>query len=76
MVLEVAKKVVEPKEIIPQRLKPDLLASTYVRAEARTLQKPEFFLKLFSRAVQSRSEEGFGACARTSLMNARVSLPS
>ncbi len=24
----------------PQRLKPDLFANTYVRAEARTLQKP------------------------------------
>jgi hypothetical protein len=34
------------EEIIPQRLKPDLLANPYVRAEARTLQKPEFFRKL------------------------------
>jgi hypothetical protein len=30
----------------PQRLKPDLFATTYVRAEARTLQKSEFFRKL------------------------------
>jgi hypothetical protein len=39
------------EEIIPQRLKPDLFANTCVRAEARTLQKPEFFRTLFSRAV-------------------------
>ena len=29
-------------------IKPDLFATTYVRAEARTLQKTEFFRKLFS----------------------------
>jgi hypothetical protein len=39
------------EEIIPQWLKPDLFANTYVRAEARTLQKLEFFRKLISRAV-------------------------
>jgi hypothetical protein len=45
------KKSLGLEAFIPQRLKPDLFANTYVRAEARTLQKPEFFRKLFSRAV-------------------------
>jgi hypothetical protein len=40
------KKSLDLKEIIPQWLKPDLFAKTYARAEARTLQKPEFFRKL------------------------------
>jgi hypothetical protein len=30
----------------PQRLKPDLFSISYVRAKARTLQKPEFFRSL------------------------------
>jgi hypothetical protein len=33
----------------PQRLKPFLLLITYVRAEARTLQKSEFFRSLYIR---------------------------
>jgi hypothetical protein len=40
------KKSLNLEEIIPQRLKPDLFLITYVRAEARTLQRPEFFRKL------------------------------
>jgi hypothetical protein len=39
-------------EGVPQRLKPDSLQSIYVRPEGRTLQKHEFFRKLFSRAVE------------------------
>jgi GNAT superfamily N-acetyltransferase len=35
----------------PQRLKPHLLSIRYVRAKARTLQQPEFFRGLFSRAL-------------------------
>src|SRR5277367_5731464 len=35
-------------ESCPQRLKPDLFSISYVRAEARTLQKPEFFRSLLS----------------------------
>ena len=33
-------------ECVPQRLKPDLFSITYVRAEARTLQRIEFFRSL------------------------------
>ncbi len=40
------KKSLNLEEVIPQWLKPDLFANTYVRAEARTLQKPEFFREL------------------------------
>jgi hypothetical protein len=45
----------------PQRLKPNLFTTTYVRAEARTLQKLEFFRKLFSRAVPTSA---FGPALR------------
>jgi hypothetical protein len=38
--------------VVPQRLKPDSLQNIYVRPEGRTLQKPEFFRKLFNRAVE------------------------
>jgi hypothetical protein len=44
--------------VSPRRLKPDMFASTYVRAEARTLQKPEYFRKLFSRAVNDEEYDG------------------
>jgi hypothetical protein len=33
-------------ESCPQRLKPDLFSISYVRAEARTLQQPDFFRSL------------------------------
>jgi hypothetical protein len=39
----------------PQRLKPDLFTNTYVRAEARTLQKAEFFRSLFSRSIKKEN---------------------
>jgi hypothetical protein len=40
------KKSLNLEKVIPQWLKPDLFANTYVRAEARTLQEPEFFRNL------------------------------
>ena len=43
---QLAEKVVDLEKIIPQRPKPDLFLITYVRAEARTLQRPEFFRTL------------------------------
>jgi hypothetical protein len=57
--LEATEKIGSRGTPSPQRLKPFLLLMTYVRAEARTLQKNEFFRKLFSRAVKSHSNEGF-----------------
>jgi hypothetical protein len=37
-----AEKIANLEAIIPQRLKPDLFADTYVRAEARTFKKWSF----------------------------------
>jgi|ERR1700733_9320187 hypothetical protein len=42
-------------EDVPQRLKPDSLQSIYVRPEGRTLQKHEFFRKLWRREAVSQS---------------------
>jgi hypothetical protein len=39
---EAAKKVLHRGEVIPQRLKPGLFRSIYVRPEGRTLQKMSF----------------------------------
>ena len=47
------KKSLSLEAMIPRRLKPDLFANTYVRAEARTLQK----LMLCVRARLSRSAQ-------------------
>jgi hypothetical protein len=43
---QAAKKSLLGVESGPQRLKPDLFSTIYVRAEARTLQKNEFFRNL------------------------------
>src|ERR1700733_7535587 len=45
------KKSLFGAESIPQRLKPNSLQSIYVRAEASTLQRPEFFRSLEGRAL-------------------------
>jgi hypothetical protein len=43
---QLAEKVAVSEEIIPQWLKPDRFTTTYVWAEACTLQKPEFLRSL------------------------------
>ena len=41
----------------PQRLKPDLFSISYVRAKARTLQKPEFFRSKVDVRAKARTHE-------------------
>ncbi len=54
------KKSLNLEELIPQRLlKPDLFATTYVRAEARTLQEPD----LSAAAVVMQTLLGLGKTA-------------
>ena len=48
---QVAEKVLFGAESIPQRLKPNSLQSTYVRAEARTLPEMSFSAACKSRVV-------------------------
>ncbi len=45
---EAAEEVFVSEKSFPQRLKPDSLQGSYVRAEARTLQRIEFFRSLLS----------------------------
>ena len=45
------KKSLLRKASGPQRLKPDLFSSSYVRAEARTLQETEFFRSLLKPSI-------------------------
>jgi hypothetical protein len=43
----------------PQRLNPNLFTATYVRTEARTLQKQEFFASCSAVPHWARADEGF-----------------
>ena len=56
--LEAAAKSRLEGKTDPQRLKPFLLLVTYVRAEARTLQRNEFVRSLFNRAVKDEKKSG------------------
>jgi hypothetical protein len=51
MTQELAEKVLFGVEDVPQRLKPDLLQSIYVRPEGRTLQKHEFSAACEARRI-------------------------
>jgi hypothetical protein len=63
------KKSANRGNVSPQRLKPHLFSTTYVRANARcgeaarTLRETEFFRSLFSRAAKSLNRAGlFSPC--------------
>ena len=49
---EAAKKSGDGCKSVPQRLKPHLFSIVYVRAEARTLQRTEFFRSLRHKALK------------------------
>jgi hypothetical protein len=62
--LQLAKKGAASRGMVPQRLKPDSLQSISVRPEGRTLQKHEFFRKLFSQAVTIENTSGLQAAKK------------